>query len=74
MRSPFVSRLETTHLVDGNGLVGCPQAGSDVPAARCSSCAELLLAVRDADGQLIEVRCVPPSRSIRFPWDLLEPR
>jgi hypothetical protein len=73
MRSPLVSRLDTTHLVDEHGLVGCPRAGEDVPASRCLSCAELLLAVRDADGQLIEIRCVPPTRTIRAPWDLIQP-
>jgi hypothetical protein len=73
MRNPLVSRLETIHLVDEHGMVCCPRGGADVCASRCLSCVELLIAVRDADGQLIEIRCVPPSRTTRAPWDLMQP-
>jgi hypothetical protein len=71
MRNPFTSSVDTVHLVDAEGLVGCPRAQRDVAASSCLTCAELLLAVRSADGQLVEIRCTPPSRTVRTPWDLL---
>jgi hypothetical protein len=66
--------LDTSHLVDEHGLVGCPRAGQDLDADRCLTCPELLVAVRASDGHLVEIRCNAPVRPARSPWDLLAPR
>jgi hypothetical protein len=63
--------IDTSHLVDRHGLVGCPHLGRDVEASRCLTCPERLLVVRDSDGELQEIRCNPPPREVRSPWDLL---
>jgi hypothetical protein len=71
VRRPLTFHLDTSHLVDTDGRVGCPRAERDVDASACLACAELLLAVRGADGQLVEIRCTPPPRRVHTPWDLL---
>jgi hypothetical protein len=73
MHAPLARGLDTCHLVDRDGLVGCPRVGHDVDAARCLTCSELLLAVRDRQGTVREIRCTPPPRDVRTPWDLLGP-
>jgi hypothetical protein len=73
LHAPLARGLDTCHLVDGDGFVGCPRVGHDVDVARCLSCSELLLAVRDRTGVVREVRCTPPPRDVRSPWDLLGP-
>jgi hypothetical protein len=71
MRAHLARGIDTCHLVDREGLVGCPRAGHDVDVSRCLTCSELLLAVRDPDGRLVEIRCSPPPRDVRAPWQLL---
>jgi hypothetical protein len=71
VRSSLTRTLETSHLVDEVGLVGCPRRRHDVEASRCLTCAHLLLAVRSADGELTEIRCTPPPGLIRTPWFLV---
>jgi hypothetical protein len=74
VRRSHARLLETSHLVDEHGLVGCPGEGRDVDATRCLHCRELLVAVRASDGHLVEIRCNVPVRPVRSPWDLLAPR
>jgi hypothetical protein len=71
MHAPLARGLDTCHLVERDGLVGCPRAGHDVAVGRCLTCRELLLAVRDGAGTVREIRCTPPPRDVRSPWDLL---
>jgi hypothetical protein len=71
VRRSLSRSLDTTHLVDGDGLVRCPRSEHDVEAWRCLSCPQLLAAVRTADGELTEIRCTPPASPLRTPWFLV---
>jgi hypothetical protein len=73
VHAPLARGLDTSHVVDDDGLVGCPRAGHDVDVSRCLTCSELLVVVRDHQGDIREIRCTPPPRRVRTPWGLLGP-
>lgn len=49
------------HLVDPDGLVGCPRQCRDVPVDECLGCRELLAVERTPEGRLDAIRCTPAS-------------
>jgi hypothetical protein len=58
-----------SHLVDEDGLVGCPWRRADVTVERCLTCRRLRGVLRDGDA-VTEIRCEgpqPPTSSVLVP-------
>lgn len=58
-----IARRVQRRIVDTFGMVGCPRLGRDVGLDACLACRDLVGAVRDADGEVVEIRCRAASRA-----------